>query len=52
MTLILRRLDAVSHVLLGGAGVCRVGLCEVVGCWGKGGAIVRVVFLGADAHAA
>lgn len=46
MTLILRRLDGPAWLSLGAAGVCRVGRCEVVGCFGRGGAIVRVVFLG------
>ena len=52
MTLILRRLDAPFSISLGAAGLCRVGLCEVVGCFGKGGVIVRVVFLGTCASAA
>lgn len=45
MTLILRRIDAPAWRKLGTAGVCRVGLAEVVGCWGCG-PLVRVVFLG------
>lgn len=44
MTLILRRVGAALLTDLGAAGVCRVGLCEIVGSFGTGPAL-RVVFL-------
>jgi hypothetical protein len=45
VTLILRRTDAPLRLALGSAGVCRVGLCEIVGSFGTG-PLLRVVFLG------
>ena len=45
MTIILRVTEPPTAADLGAAGVCRVGLAEIVGCWGCG-RIVRVVFLG------
>lgn len=44
MTLILRRAGPAAWVSLGGAGLCRVGFCEVVGCFPSRGGL-RVVFL-------
>ncbi len=51
MTLILRRVDAPAWVKLRAGGVCRVSLCEILGCWGSG-PVVRVVFLGEYAEVA
>jgi hypothetical protein len=45
VTLVLRRTDAPFPMLLGAAGVCRVGLCEIVGCFGRG-PFTRIIFLG------
>lgn len=45
MTLIVRRIDAPVTRRLGRCGVCRVGLCEIVGMFGRG-PLLRVVFLG------
>lgn len=44
MTLVLRRLSPPTWSDLGAAGLCRVGLCEVVGCFPS--RVWRVVFLG------
>lgn len=45
MTLILRVVEPPVALDLGAAGVCRVGLADVVGVWGAG-PVVRVLFLG------
>lgn len=45
MTLVLRVIEPAVPIDLGAAGVCRVGLAELVGAFGAG-PIVRVVFLG------
>ncbi|HEY1189159.1 MAG TPA: hypothetical protein VGE74_16005 [Gemmata sp.] len=45
MTLIVRVVEPGVPCDLGAAGVCRVGLAELVGAWGAG-PIERVVFLG------
>ncbi len=45
MTLIIRQIDAPTPCDLGAAGVCRVGLAEIVGVWGVG-PIVHLVYLG------
>ncbi len=44
MTLILRRIGPANWQSLGAAGLCRVGLCEVVGMFRS--SVSRVVFLG------
>jgi hypothetical protein len=45
MTLILRVIETGAPCDLGAAGVCRVGLAEIVGAWGSG-PIADVIFLG------
>ncbi|QEG31592.1 hypothetical protein GobsT_64140 [Gemmata obscuriglobus] len=45
MTLILRIVEPATPVDLGAAGVCRVGLAELVGAWGRG-PVRHVVYLG------
>jgi len=47
MTLVVRYLETPALADLGAAGVCRVGLAEVVGVWGSG-RIVRVILLGGN----
>lgn len=44
MTLIMRRVSPAVALDLGAVGLVRVGLAELVGCWGRG-PIVRVVWL-------
>lgn len=51
MTLILRVVSAPTPLDLGPAGLCRVGLADVVGAWGSG-RVVRVMYLGAVGAAA
>jgi hypothetical protein len=48
VTLIVRRLDAPVPLALGAAGACRVSLCVVVGLWGRGPKVVKVIILGGN----
>ncbi len=46
MTIIVRRIGPTQWHKLRKAGVCRCGLCEIVGCWES--KISRVIFLEAE----
>lgn len=45
MTLIFRRRGPTRSLRLGACGLCRVGLADLVGAWGRG-PVTRILFLG------